>query len=337
MLEGYQFTETRSGLEPSEVQTKPSPAVELPDLLDTGDLLDGQNPAESLAQDNTSNTNQTIDDLFSSVGPSIADISTSPLAGISTQNIEDFINTPTSNGTDPFADVSFHVNEDKEPKDFLFSGLTVDDKSSSVSKNELPDIFGDISSKTADPSNVNDLMAGLNINGSISQGQPNQPLTAGAPNCALGLNSLYTQAPPSQFNNVPPQFMLNPAFLAQQMNINYSAMGAYVAQQQQLMQNLGSYNSALGANINISNNNMGFGVIDGGFSTSGGLNSPFPDIFHPSNNPAQSHVAMMNSPKKDETKAFDFVSVSTASVYNFQFLEFSSLFDILLFIINLAQ
>jgi hypothetical protein len=312
MMDGEQLTETGSELEPSEAQTKSSQAVELPDLIDTGDLLDDQNPAETLAQDNTSNnhnTNQTIDDLFSSVEPSIADINA--------EKIGDFTNTPTSNGTDPFADVSFHVNEDKESKDDLFSGLTVGDKSSPVSKNELLDIFGDISSKTADQSNVNDLLAGLNINGSISQGQPNQPLTGGAPNSALGFNSLYTQAPPSQFSNVPPQFMLNPAFLAQQMNIDYNAMGAVVAQQQQLLQNLGSYNPVLGANINISNNNMGFGVIDGGFSTSGGLNSPLPDIFQTSNNTAQSHVAMMSSSKKEETKAFDFVSVSITFVYNF--------------------
>lgn len=311
MLDGEQPTETRSGPEPSEAQTKPSSTVQLPDLIDTGDLLDDQIPTETLMQDNTSNnhnTNQTIDDLFGTVAPTIPDISTSPFADISTDNIADISNTPTSNGTDPFADVSFHVNDDKEPKDDLFSGLTVD---------ELPDIFGDISPKSADQSNVNDLMAGLNINDSISQGQSNQPLTSGAPNSALGLNSLYTQAPPSQLNNVPPQFMLNPAFLAQQMNVNYGAMGAFVAQQQQILQNLGGYNPALGADINISNSNMGFGGIDGGFGTSGGLNSPFPDIFQTSNNPAQSHVAMMGNSKKEETKAFDFVSVSITSVYNF--------------------
>ncbi|KAF3328752.1 VHS domain-containing protein [Carex littledalei] len=323
MLDGEQSTETRSVPEP-EVETKPSPAVQLPDLIDTGDLLDDQIPMEMLTQNNTGNnhnTSQTIDDLFGSVGPTIPDISTSGVTDVSTVNIADMSNTPTGNSTDPFADVSFHVNEDKEPKNDLFSGLTVDEKSSSVSKNELPDIFGDISLKTADQNNifgdispktdqnnVNDLMAGLNISDSISQGQTSQPLTGGAVNGALGLNSLYSQAPPSQFNNVPQQFMLNPAFLGQQMNINYGAMGAFIAQQQQILQNLGGYNPGLGANINISNNNMGFGGMDGGFGTTGCLGSPLPDIFQGTNNPAQSHVAMMGSSKKEETKAFDFVS-----------------------------
>ncbi|KAJ4818296.1 VHS domain-containing protein [Rhynchospora pubera] len=311
MLDGEQSSETRSGPEPIEVQIKPSPAVELPDLIDTGDLLDDQIPTETPTQNNTTdnhNASQTIDDLFGSVGPTIPDISTSPLTDISTGNIADISNTPTSNGTDPFADVSFHVNEDKEPKDDLFSGLTVDENSSTTSKNEIPDIFGDISPKTADQSNVNDLMAGLNISGSLSQGQPNQPVTGGALNGALGLNSLYTQAPPSQFNNVSPHFMLNPAFLGQQMNIDYSAMGAFIAQQQQILQNLGAYNAGPGANMNISNSNMGFGGMGGGFGTSGGLNSPLPDIFQVTNNPAQSHVATTGSSKKEETKAFDFVS-----------------------------
>ncbi|KAJ3694531.1 hypothetical protein LUZ60_010011 [Juncus effusus] len=316
MLDGEQTTETTRASEPSVTQTKSSPVVQLPDLIDTGDLLDDQIQSETPTNINNNNN---IDDLLGSVGP-ISDISTSPVADISA----DFSNTPNSkasNGNDPFADVSFHVSEERESTKDLFSGLTTIDDNND--KSELPDIFGDISPKIVESqsSSVNDLMAGLDITGTVPAQQNDTMaglnITTGTVPAQNGLNSLYNQGP-VQFNAIPPQFMLNPAILGQQqMNMNYGAMSALIAQQQQILQNMGGFNPAFGNNNNNNfnnNSNMGFGGLEGGIGTPSGFNSPaFPDIFQTSgnnnNNAVQNHVAMMGSSKKeDKTKAFDFVS-----------------------------
>ena len=44
-------------------------------------------------------------------------------------------------------------------------------------------------------------------------------------------------------------------------------------------------------------------------NANGGYSSALPDIFQLSNNSVQSHGLIMNSSKKEETKAFDFISV----------------------------
>ncbi|KQK03629.1 hypothetical protein BRADI_2g08986v3 [Brachypodium distachyon] len=85
--------------------------------------------------------------------------------------------------------------------------------------------------------------------------------------------------------------MLNQSFPGQQLN--YGAMGILLAQQQQLLQNFGNFNAGLG---NSSFNSMNSGNA-----------SVLLDIFNSSNQP-QNHVVVMSSTKKDDTKAFDFVS-----------------------------
>ncbi|KAG1330411.1 VHS domain-containing protein [Cocos nucifera] len=313
LLDGEQSSGARNEGELSGAKTTPAPIIQMPDLIDTGDPDDDGNEASTQKQGNQSTGNLTqpaslVDDLFVGV----------PVAGLSA--------TGGKNEDDPFADVSFHVTEDKEHND-LFSGLTVDDKKSDIeldlpagTMSELLGVFGVNSGQllqdaVADKKDVNDLMAGLALNGMAQDNkqpgpagatrgafpgftlldessQPSQPPTNGALNGILGSNALYAQAP--MHNGISPNIMLNPAFASQPMN--YGAIGAFIAQQQLLFQNLGNLNT-------------GFGHVAGNANEGGGYSSPLPDIFQFSNNPVQRHGPIMNSSKKEETKAFDFISV----------------------------
>uniref|UniRef100_A0A0D9UYQ3 VHS domain-containing protein n=1 Tax=Leersia perrieri TaxID=77586 RepID=A0A0D9UYQ3_9ORYZ len=286
------------------------PAAQMPDLIDTGDQDDpgAQSSAKEGSENIMGNSTYTssVDDLLG--GEPIANISTTASNG---------------NGGDPFADVSFHEAEIKDSND-LFSGMTVEEKTSaslhdnsSMNKNELPDIFGSsaepfFQERVEDKGTVNDLMAGLNLNGT-SQAQPgvktepnntvnvsqlfdmnNQ--TSNVANSAaltdiLGQGSFYQQQQVPLPYNLPPQMLFNPAFAGQQLN--YGAMNALLAQQQQLLQNLGNFNAGLG--------HTSFNTMNSGNA------SVLPDIFNSSTQPQ--HVAVMSNAKKDETKAFDFVSI----------------------------
>lgn len=282
----------------------------MPDLIDTGDQDDpgAQNSAQEGSERIMGNSTFTssVDDLLG--GEPIADISTT---------------TSNGNGGDPFADVSFHETADTKDTNDLFSGMTVEEKataalhdSSSINKNELSDIFGSspepfFQERVEDKGTVNDLMAGLNLNGT-AQAQPgiktesnntvnvsqlfdmNSQTTNVANSAAmtgiLGQSFYQQQQVPLQYN-LPSQMLLNPAFAGQQLN--YGAMSVLLAQQQQLLQNLGNFNAGLGhSSLNAMNS---------------GNASVLPDIFNSSNQPQ--HVAVMSNSKKDETKAFDFVSV----------------------------
>ncbi|XP_010925916.1 protein MODIFIED TRANSPORT TO THE VACUOLE 1 [Elaeis guineensis] len=311
LLDGEQSPGARIEGELSGAKTTPAPIIQMPDLIDTGDPDDHGNEASTRKQGNQSTGNLTqpaslVDDLFGDI----------PVAGLST--------TGGENEDNPFADVSFHVTEDKEHND-LFSGLTVDDKKSGIELNlpasgtsELPNAFGVNSGQllqdaVADKKDVNDLMAGLALNAMAQDNkqpgpagatggafpgftlldessQSSQPPTNGALNGIFGSSALYAQAP--MHYGISPNIMFNPAFASQPMN--YGAIGALIAQQQLLFQNLGNLNT-------------GFGHVAGN-ANEGGYSSPLPDIFQLSNNPVQSHGPIMNSSKKEETKAFDFIS-----------------------------
>ncbi|XP_006643955.1 protein MODIFIED TRANSPORT TO THE VACUOLE 1 [Oryza brachyantha] len=286
------------------------PAAQMPDLIDTGDQDDpgAQNSAQEGSEKIVGNRTYScsVDDLLG-VEP-IADISTTISNG---------------NGSDPFADVSFHEVETKDTND-LFSGMKVEEKtssalhdSSSINKNELPDIFGSspepfFQESVEDKGTVNDLMGGLNLNGTaeaqpgvkteannntvnVSQlfdmnSQTSNMANSAAMTGILGQSSFYQQQQVPLQYNMPPQMLFNPSFAGQQLN--YGAMGVLLAQQQQLLQNLGNFNAGLG---HSSFNTM-----------SSGNASVLPDIFNSSNQPQ--HVAVMSNSKKEETKAFDFVS-----------------------------
>lgn len=280
--------------------------VQMPDLIDTGDQDDLGTPSSAQESSEQIMGNSThvssVDDL---------------LGGEPTGNISV---TSNGNGSDPFADVSFHEEEIKETND-LFSGMTVEEKSSAfvhdnslMDKNEMADIFGGSSEplfqeRVDDKGAVDDLMAGLNLNGT-AQAQPgvktetnsnlsgsqffdmnsqtSQVGSAAALNGILGQSSFYQQVP-LQYNMSPQMF--GQSFPGQQLN--YGAMEALLAQQQQLLQNLGNFNAGLG---HLSFNSM-----------NGANASGMPDIFNSSNQP-QHHVAVLSNSRKDETKAFDFVS-----------------------------
>ncbi|KAK3159638.1 hypothetical protein QOZ80_1BG0049210 [Eleusine coracana subsp. coracana] len=283
------------------------PPVQMPDLIDTG----GQDDPETQSSEQESNGHITgksayvssVDDLLG--GEPIADINV----------------TTDGSGSDPFADVSFHESETKESSD-LFSGLTVEDKSSTPlrenspkNQNELPDIFGSnpdpfIQENVMDKGTVNDLMAGLNLNGT---GQPQPPVKSepnsnlsgsqffdtnnqtshvanpAALNGILGQNSFYQQNP-LQYSLPHQHMLLNQSFPGQQLN--YGAMGLLLAQQQ-MLQSFGNFNAGLGQS---SFNSMNSGSAPG-----------LPDIFN-SNNQPQNHVSVVSNSKKDDTRAFDFVS-----------------------------
>ncbi|KAL6850227.1 hypothetical protein ACP4OV_020854 [Aristida adscensionis] len=305
LLVGEQPAGTTTNI--SATKTAMSPPVQMPDLIDTGDQDDpGTQSLEQESNGHITGNNayvSSVDDLLG--GEPIADISV----------------TTDGNGSDPFADVSFHDAETKETND-LFSGLTVEEKTSTdthgnsqLNQNELPDIFGSnpdpfIQGSVTDKGTVGDLMAGLNLNGTAQsqpavKTEPNSNLGssqffdtnnqtsnvagASALNGILGQNSLYQQA--TMQYSLPQHMLLNQSFPGQQLN--YSAMGILLAQQQQLLQNYGNFNAGLGHTSFNSMNSANASVL--------------PDIFNASNQP-QNHVAVMSNSKKDDTKAFDFVS-----------------------------
>ncbi|KAJ6795519.1 VHS domain-containing protein-like isoform X1 [Iris pallida] len=310
LLGGNQVSGVGKSKEPSDAKPFPVPAVQMPDLIDTGEPDDFGTEASIQKQVDqgiwevpSSGSLVDVDDLLGS-GPN-ADPSTNGNRG------ED----------DPFVDVSFHVTEDEQHDD-IFLGLTVDDKifdheSKTAHSNESAvfDIFSSnddnfLQQKGTDKNNVHELMSGLSLNGTVQEhkqpgasgsflgvsvdesSQSSQVHANGALNGSLGSNAYYPMVPVQY--NMPSNMMFNPAFATQQMN--YGAMGAFIAQQQLLFQNLGNINTGYG---------MASGAVN---EVAYATPSPLPDIFQLSNNMVQSHGQVITSTKKEETKAFDFIS-----------------------------
>ncbi|KAJ4957661.1 hypothetical protein NE237_024772 [Protea cynaroides] len=308
---------------PSIVKDKAATVVQMPDLIDTGDAIDSyrkddyteMQSGQSVADLMTPTTSST-DDLF---GDGLIDVSSGQLK---------------NDDNNPFAGVSFHMPEDAENVSDLFSGLTVDesqvpnDNLLPVNKNrsEILDIFGPNAEVLQDPishkKGVNDIMADLSTsNGKIrdneqqhsfSDGTHSNPSTQSSHPVAndainglirpqmVGMNpNAVFPSDPLQYG-LSPHIMFNPAFASQPMN--YGMMGNYIAQQQLL---------ATMSNFQQLGNLSGQGNVTLGHVTAnsgeGGYASPLPDIFHP-NVPMQAQSALMNSSKKEETKAFDFIS-----------------------------
>lgn len=294
LLGGEQRSAAGNEEDPTDVNSKPVPAVPIPDLIDTFNLDEDESTTSNktyVDQGIGDSASPLIDDLFGSAPISNATIS------------------KTENGDDPFADVSFHVSSEKHAD--IFSGLTVDDQKSeqnadAINKPESFDIFGpnSVHAHDDDRKKVHDLMAelspfgtnqdnlqtgasGIDFYGSTQQ---SQPLHRGNLNGILGSNAYYPVA--SMQYGLPPNMMFNPTIAAQSMQ--YGAMGAFITQQQLLYQNFGNINSGYGS--------------ASGISTDGGYSSSLPDIFQISNIPVQSHSTARNASKRDDTKAFDFIS-----------------------------
>lgn len=300
--------------------------VPMPDLIDTGDPDAYQeNFTNSQSDQNITNLSTPpplIDDLFGD----------GPGTGVSASE--------SKNDDDPFADVSFHASDSAEHADDLFSGMIVDDKQSAnenhmaEKKNgpELFDIFGSNhelpQEQETHKKDLNDLMDGLSINENTSNMKQKGTSPVGfpqslfsdtnnfpshqVPNDALSgmynsqtamMNANVMFSPGAMPYNISPGLMMNPTFSSQPLN--YAAMGSLLAQQQLLatmsnLQHLGNMNTQ----------NAGVSHVGG---TNGAYVPALPDIFQ-SNFPTQQATStMMNSSKKEETRAFDFISVSLSS------------------------
>ncbi|KAL5575199.1 hypothetical protein UlMin_016898 [Ulmus minor] len=294
-------------------------AVQMPDLIDTGDTYDyngtedsNNKPSEQIMANLTAPP-PLIDDLFGD---------DSSHAG-STSELK--------NDDDPFADVSFHTNESKTHLDDLFSGMAGKQNASEnhiagkTNGPELFDIFGSNSGVQQQVENhetdVNDLMGGLSIdeNGSKTK-QTSSPSTLSeslfsdstsqpshqAPNDALS-GILSSQAAGMNTNamfpqgavpyNIPPGFMFNQAFPSQQ--IDYATMSNLFAQHLATMSNFQQIGNLTAQNTGVSHA-LGTGTM-------GGYSSTLPDIFQP-NFPSPAPNSAVNTTKKEDTKAFDFIS-----------------------------
>lgn len=310
------------------LKTETAPGVQMPDLIDTGGPDDYY-----LAEDPMKNpSNESVPNLATSNSRLIDDLFGDGL-GVNVNTSEQ-----KNDDDDPFADVSFLGGEPREKVDDLFSGMTVDDK---VSANVIPqaatsngpelfDIFGSttelLQEQEPQKKEVNDLMAGLSINGNVSattpKGMPpgaisetvfsdsnsysskkvsNDALNGfGSQTAGMNTNAMFPLG--SMPFSIPQGIMFNPAFPSQPMN--YGAMGNFFTQQQLLaamsnFQQLGNLTTSQSAGMGHAG-----GTIEGGYS------SPLPDIFHPNMTTQNPAAAVMTNSKKEDTKAFDFISVS---------------------------
>lgn len=292
---------------PDKTSKPEKTVVQMPDLIDTNDPFGTENlitpqPDETIASLSTPTTSL-MNDFF--MDNSTTDVHTEE----------------SKNNDDPFADVAFHGHNNKtehEETD-LFSGMSTLDKPDVVTqippaKNgpELFDFFGSNSEIPNSKNDVNDLMAGLSINGteSFPQGGQQQSNLSHQPNDVLN-NLLKSQQPgippannpmmnmdPMTFNALSSGLMFNnpAAFGSQQVNY-----GAILAQQQYLLnlQQMG----------NLQSQNFGVGMGNASGSQGGGYNnSALPDIFNPSIVTQQQPSTLMNNSKKEDTRAFDFIS-----------------------------
>ncbi|XP_052182292.1 protein MODIFIED TRANSPORT TO THE VACUOLE 1 isoform X2 [Diospyros lotus] len=299
-----------------------TPVVQMPDLIDTGgpndsnsreDFLKMQGDQEIVNQ--KTSTAPIFDDLF---GDSLG-----TCTAASEQKIDD----------DPFADVSFHANDEKDQITDIFSGLSVDKPAGEVhvaangSGPKPFDIFGptfEIPKQEQGPKkDISHLVAGLLINKNSLMMEPKetspgassetifpeptmnpnpQPYNGvwngliGTQAMGMNVNSMFPLGPMGY--NVPPGYMVNPGFSSQP--VNYGAMGNLFAQQQ-LLATVSNFQQM--ANLQSQDASVNHAGLTKGEAHS----SPLPDIFNPAV-PTQIPMTMMNTSRKEETKAFDFIS-----------------------------
>ncbi|KAI4355607.1 hypothetical protein L6164_004364 [Bauhinia variegata] len=295
------------------VKSENTTVAEMPNLIDTGDSDDYNERVDTKSTTDQEIANLTPstpldDDLF-------GDFSDSVIAS-NEQKHDD----------DPFADVSFHTNENKEHASDLFSGMTVSNKQGdnlshvqgTSSDPEALDIFSSNSEQGNHKESVSDLMAGLSIDGSTSSTKQQTTSAMHFESLFSDLNNNLNQVQDNAiggmlgsqtvgFNanpmfptghlpyNFQPGIMFNQPYSSQPLN--YGAMGSLLVQQQFLatmanFQHLG----------HLSMQDTGVADIAG---TNG--RTPLPDVFQP-NFTTQTPSSVGNSSKKEDTKAFDFIS-----------------------------
>ncbi|KAJ0623486.1 putative VHS domain, ENTH domain, AP-4 complex accessory subunit Tepsin [Helianthus annuus] len=216
----------------------------------------------------------------------------------------DLIDTNDPNGNENENNVPVSSSTTSLMDDFFGdSGLATVDKSSETQP-ELFDLFGS-------KDNVNDLMSGLSINENASSPSQDGPAKKESLETAFSDSSHSTTNLNPQMNDVlsnmlqfqghgmnPNPMMLNPMdpstyntmmlnpMLFGSQQINYAAMSNLLAQQQ-----------FLSTMNNLQSQNLG----------PASSSSAFPDIFNPVI-ATQPPTSTMNTSKKDDTKAFDFIS-----------------------------
>lgn len=297
------------------VKEESANVVELPDLIDTGD----SNDYHIVEETSKSTTDQNIASLTSST-PLVDDLFGDFSSSVGASH-------ELKNDDDPFTDVSFLTSKNKEHADDLFSGMTVGGdkqgdhgghRQGNRSDPQPFDIFASNSEQGNHKEFVSDLMAGLSMDENTSSMKQkatspavqSESLFSGLSNLVPDSTSggmLGSQAIGFNVNpmfptghlpyNIQPGMMLNQPYSSQPLN--YGAMGTLLAQQQFL---------ATMANFqHLSNVNM----RDDGVAQSAGPDgrTTLPDIFQPKFS-SQTPSSIINSSKKEETKAFDFISVS---------------------------
>ncbi|GMP34933.1 hypothetical protein CsSME_00007594 [Camellia sinensis var. sinensis] len=339
--------QTCSGMgHPEKPIKSESSTVQMPDLIDTSgpddsntaaDFIKTQSDQHILEQETA--TVPIFDDLF---GDSLG-------TGVSASEHK--------NDDDPFADVSFHTNDDKEHVSDIFSGMNVDKPGANevhMAANgngngpEPFDIFGPnfegLQQEENHKKDVHDFMAGLSIseNASMTQQKGASPgahsetifsdstvnpnhlvsnnvfngILDGSQEAGMNVNPMFALGPMAY--NIPSGLMFSPAFPSQP--VNYGAMGNFLTQQQ-FLSTISNFQQV----GNLQSQNTGVSHAAG---TKGVYSSPLPDIFNP-NIPTRTPSSVMNSSKKEDTKAFDFISVSLRTsislslyIYKFFFLLF---------------
>ncbi|RVW26933.1 VHS domain-containing protein [Vitis vinifera] len=269
--------QTGSTMSPPEkpLKTETVPAVQMPDLIDTGGPDDYYGAEDSIKTQMRTLVNKKM-------------------------------------MTIPLQMSHFSSGEAREQVDDLFSGMTVDDK---VGANEIPkaatsnepelfDIFGSNAELPQEQENhkkdVNDLMAGLSINGNVSNTTQKGMLPGALSETVFSDSNSYS---PKQVSNDA----LN-GFGSETAGMNANAMFPLVQCpiiSLQALSAVPSSNVQLQQLGNLTSQSAGMGHAGG--TMEGGYSSPLPDIFHP-HIPTQSPTAVMTSSKKEETKAFDFIS-----------------------------
>ncbi|KAK7325159.1 hypothetical protein VNO77_29283 [Canavalia gladiata] len=273
-------------------KTESAPIAELPDLIDAGDANHYHG---------TDDTTKSINDQ---------NIANWTPSGVASNELK--------NDDDPFTDVSFHSNENKEHADDIFSGMTVGDNKQGChvshglgnrSEPEGIDIFASNSRHGNNKEFVGDLFAGLSIDENTSSTKQkatshvmqSESLFSGLSNHVShpGLDNGLG----SMLGSQSVGFNVNPMFPSG--HLPYTMQPGIMLNQ--------SYSSQPHNFQQLNNVNK----QDGRIAQIAGPNgrTPLPDIFQ-SKFSTQTPSSMINSSKKEETKAFDFISDHLAATYD---------------------
>ncbi|KAL3630281.1 hypothetical protein CASFOL_023265 [Castilleja foliolosa] len=292
----------------------PQPSV-MPDLIDTGDSNDLFGVEDSKKAESESRITNTV----TSTAPLIDDLFGDSFGGTESTNAPKL-------DDDPFADVNFHIGQDKNQVADLFSGVATE------ARTAAPETEFDFLNSTSEFSqehrkagkDVNDLMGSLSINeidpfkmpnGTVEKGSehlgfkpsayqdnkiPNSVLNSEFASQATGINVAPMFPLGAMGYNIPPGLMFNPAFASQPMN--NGAMGNLIAQQQ-FLATLSNFQQP---------GNLQSTTSIGAAGSNTGSPSPYPDIFNPGM-ATQPPTSVMNDLKREDTRAFDFISDHVAA------------------------